>query len=283
MVMNKIINKEILNESVIKMDISAPLIAKKAKPGQFIILRTDELGERVPFTISDTNADLGTVTIIFQIVGTSTQKLSQLEAGDSVLDFTGPLGRPSMLDGCKKVAVVGGGLGAAIAYPQAKYLFSSGAEVHAILGFRNKNLIILEEEIKKVSTKAYIATDDGSNGRQGFVTTVLESLINEGNNYDLVIAIGPLVMMRAVCELTKKYNIKTIISMNSIMIDGTGMCGGCRLTVAGETKFACIDGPEFDGHLVDFDNAILRSKIYKEKEEESKEHHKCRLEALKNG
>ena len=283
MVMNKIINKEILNESVIKMDISAPLIAKKAKPGQFIILRADELGERVPFTISDTNADLGTVTIIFQIVGTSTQKLSQLEAGDSVLDFTGPLGKPSMLDGCKKVAVVGGGLGAAIAYPQAKYLFSSGAEVHAILGFRNKNLIILEEEIKKVSTKAYIATDDGSNGRQGFVTTVLESLINEGNNYDLVIAIGPLVMMRAVCELTKKYNIKTIISMNSIMIDGTGMCGGCRLTVAGETKFACIDGPEFDGHLVDFDNAILRSKMYKEKEEESKEHHKCRLEALKNG
>ncbi len=280
--MYKIVKKEVLNEQVTSLEIYAPLVAKKARAGQFIIFRVDETGERVPLTISDYDREKGTVTIIFQIVGKSTSKLSLLNEGDSILDFVGPLGTPSHLDGLKKVAVIGGGLGTAIAYPQAKALKEMGATVHSITGFRNKDLILLEKELEKVSDKVMVMTDDGSNGNQGFVTQALETLIKEGNEYDAVIAIGPLVMMRAVCNLTKPYNIKTIVSMNPIMIDGTGMCGGCRLTVGGETKFACVDGPDFDGHQVDFDEAIKRSRMFKKAEEESYRNHKCRLEGMNN-
>ncbi|MBE7054083.1 MAG: sulfide/dihydroorotate dehydrogenase-like FAD/NAD-binding protein [Ruminococcaceae bacterium] len=275
--MFEIVRKENLNDSVTLMEIKAPLVAKKAEPGQFIIFRIDEKGERIPLTIADFDREKGTVTIIFQKVGKSTIQLGNLNEGDKILDFAGPLGVASHLEGYKKVAVIGGGLGTAIAYPQAKKLFGLGSEVHTIVGFRNKDLIILEDEVKKVSTKTVVATDDGSNGNQGFVTTMLENLINEGNSYDLVIAIGPLRMMQAVCNVTKKYGIKTIVSMNPVMIDGTGMCGGCRVTVGGETKFACVDGPDFDGHLVDFDSAIKRQEMYKTEERASLENHKCRI------
>ena len=280
--MNRIVKKVVLNEQVVRMDIDAPRIAKKAEPGQFIIFRIDEQGERIPLTIADFDRDAGTVTIIFQIVGASTMRLAEMNEGDSLLDFVGPLGGPTHLEGYKKVAVIGGGLGTAIAYPQAKKLSELGAEVHMITGFRNKDLIILEDECKKVSKKAIVATDDGSNGTKGFVTDVLKSLIEEGNQYDLVIAIGPLVMMKFVSLLTKEYGIKTLVSMNPIMIDGTGMCGGCRLTVGGKTKFACVDGPDFDGHEVDFDSAILRQQTFKKYEKQAVENHKCRLEGMNN-
>ena len=278
--MNRIVRKKVLNEQVVLMEIDAPRIAKKAEPGQFIIFRIDEQGERIPLTIADYDREKGTVTIIFQIVGESTMHLSELNEGDTILDFVGPLGVASHLEGYKKVAVIGGGLGTAIAYPQAKKLTALGAEVHMITGFRNKELIILEEECKKVSAKAIVATDDGSNGTKGFVTDVLKKLIEEGNQYDLVIAIGPLVMMKFVSQLTKEYGIKTIVSMNPIMIDGTGMCGGCRVTVGGKTKFACVDGPDFDGHEVDFDQAILRQQTFKKYEQQAVQNHKCRLEGM---
>lgn len=270
--MYKIVDKQTLNSQVKLMEIYAPLIAKKAEPGQFIILRVCEEGERIPLTVADFDREKGTVTIIFQEVGYTTKLLGTLDIGDEILDFVGPLGVASHLDGYKKVAVVGGGLGTAIAYPQAKKLHSMGAEVHSIIGFRNADLIILEDRVNDVSDEMYVTTDDGSNGNKGFVTNVLRDLIEKGNKYDLVIAIGPLVMMKAVCDVTKEYGIKTIVSMNTVMIDGTGMCGGCRVTVGGETKFACVDGPDFDGHLVDFDAAINRSKMYKSEEE-----HKCRI------
>lgn len=269
--MYKIVRKEALNPSVTLMEIEAPLIAKKAQPGQFIILRVNENGERIPLTVADYNRGKGTVTIIFQIVGKTTQCLNQLEEGECLQDFVGPLGVASHLGGYKKVAVIGGGLGTAIAYPQAKELHRLGTEVHSITGFRNKDLIILEKELTECSDRCVVATDDGSNGTKGFVTNVLENLIQEGNQYDLVIAIGPLVMMKAVCDVTKKHNIKTIVSMNPIMIDGTGMCGGCRLTVGGETKFACVDGPDFDGHQVDFDEAIRRSRMFQKEEKFARE------------
>ena len=274
--MFKIVNKRILNSQVKLMEIEAPLIAKKAQPGQFIIFRINETGERVPLTIAGYDRDAGTITIIFQEVGATTKQLGQLETGDSLLDFVGPLGTPTRLDGYKKVAVIGGGLGTAIAYPQAKALFERGAEVHSIVGFRSTDLIILEEEMTNASTKLFVMTDDGSNGNKGFVTNALKEQIEAGENYDLVIAIGPLVMMRAVCNLTREYGIKTIVSMNPVMIDGTGMCGGCRVTVGGETKFACVDGPDFDGHLVDFDAAIRRQAMFKKQERESMDH-KCRM------
>ncbi len=280
--MNRIVKKVVLNEQVVRMDIDAPRIAKKAEPGQFIIFRIDEQGERIPLTIADFDREAGTVTIIFQIVGASTMRLAEMNEGDTLLDFVGPLGVPTHLEGYKKVAVIGGGLGTAIAYPQAKKLSELGAEVHMITGFRNKDLIILEDECKKVSEKAIVATDDGSNGTKGFVTDVLKSLIEEGNQYDLVIAIGPLVMMKFVSLLTKEYGIKTLVSMNPIMIDGTGMCGGCRVTVGGKTKFACVDGPDFDGHEVDFDGAILRQQTFKKYEKQAVENHKCRLEGMNN-
>lgn len=274
--MFKILKKRVLNEQVKLLEIYAPLISKKAEPGQFVILRVDELGERIPLTVADFDRTAGTVTIIFQEVGATTKRLGQMNEGDCILDFVGPLGMPTELVGYKNIAVVGGGLGCAIAYPQAKKLYASGANVDSIIGFRNRDLIILEDEISKVSNRVFVTTDDGSNGHKGFVTDILKEQISNGKSYDLVIAIGPLPMMRAVCELTKQHNIKTIVSMNPIMIDGTGMCGGCRVKVGGETKFACVDGPDFDGHLVDFDSAINRQRMFKDEETVSLEH-KCRI------
>lgn len=274
--MYRIIKKKKLNSSVTLMKIDAPLVAKKAEPGQFVILRVNDEGERVPLTIADFNREEGSITIIFQIVGATTEKLNSLEEGDSILDFVGPLGNATELDGIKKAAVIGGGVGCAIAYPVAKKLFETGAEVHSITGFRNKELVILEDEFKNASNMFKIMTDDGSYGDAGLVTDALKKLIDEGNEYDVVFAIGPLIMMKFVCELTKKYNVKTMVSMNPIMIDGTGMCGGCRLTVGGETKFACIDGPDFDGHLIDFDEAIERSSMYKDFEMNKREEN-CNL------
>ena len=261
--MYRIVKKQVLNPTVTRMDIEAPLIAKKAEPGQFIILRVDEKGERIPLTVADFDREAGTVTIIFQIVGATTEKLNHLEEGDCLQDFVGPLGRPSETEGLKKVAVIGGGVGCAIAYPVAKKLHQQGAEVHSIVGFRNKDLVILEEEFRAVSDKFVMMTDDGSYGDKGLVTNALEKLIGEGETYDEVIAIGPLVMMKFVTQLTKQHNIKTVVSMNPIMIDGTGMCGGCRLTVGGKTKFACVDGPDFDGFEVDFDEAMARGTMYR--------------------
>lgn len=280
--MFRILEKRVLNPDVKLMVIDAPVVAKKAEPGQFIILRVKEGGERIPLTIADYDRSKGTVTIIFQEVGKTTKLLGTLNEGDFILDFVGPLGMASHFENVRNVAVIGGGLGTAIAYPQAKKLHSMGVNVDAIAGFRNKDLIILEEEMKKVSNRIFITTDDGSNGNKGFVTDVLKKLLEEGNKYDLVIAIGPLVMMKAVSNLTRPYGIKTIVSMNPIMIDGTGMCGGCRVTVGGETRFACVDGPDFDGHLVDFDEAIRRQAMYKTEERQSLEAHECRLGGLKN-
>ena len=252
----KVVKKNVLNPQIFLMEVEAPLVAKKAEPGQFIILRIDEYGERVPFTIADFDREKGTVTIIVQIVGKTTKDLAQVEEGEEILDFAGPLGTPTPLEGLKKVAVIGGGLGTAIAYPQAKKLHNLGADVTVITGFRNKDLVILEDELKKVSNKLIVATDDGSNGNQGFVTDMLKKEIEAGEKFDEVIAIGPLVMMKFVCKLTEQYNIPTTVSMNPVMIDGTGMCGGCRVIVGGETKFACVDGPDFDGHKIDWDTAM---------------------------
>lgn len=260
--MFEILERKELNPTVTWINIKAPYVARKAEPGQFIILRVDEDGERVPFTIAEYDREAGTVGIIFQIVGASTEKLNHKMVGDSLADVVGPLGQPSELEGLKKVAVVGGGVGCAIAYPIAKKLHELGAEVHSVVGFRNKDLVILEDEFKAVSDTMVMMTDDGSYGKHGLVTNGLEELILAGNEYDEVIVIGPVIMMKFVCGVTKKYGIKTIISMNPIMIDGTGMCGGCRLTVGGETKFACVDGPDFDGHQVDFDEAMSRGSIY---------------------
>ena len=273
--MYKIIKKEVLNPQITLMEVEAPYVAKKVRAGQFIILRVDELGERIPLTVADYNREKGTVTIIFQAIGKSTKMLAQLNEGEFIQDFVGPLGVATHLDGVKKAAVIGGGLGTAIAYPSAKALHEKGAEVDIIAGFRNKDLIILEKELAQSSSRVFITTDDGSNGRKGFVTDMLKQLIEEGNQYDLVIAIGPLIMMKFVCQLTKQYGIKKIVSMNPVMIDGTGMCGGCRVTVGGETKFACVDGPDFDGHLVDFDEAMRRQQMYKEEERKACED--CRL------
>ncbi len=275
--MFKIIKKSELNDQVTLMVIDAPLIAKKAKAGQFIIFRTDELGERVPLTIADYDADNGTITIIFQKIGRSTMQLGLMEEGDYILDVVGPLGVATKFeDGIKRVAVIGGGVGCAIAYPQAKALFNAGVEVDVIAGFRNKDIVILEDEMKAVSNNLYITTDDGSYGTKGFVTTKLQELIDSGVKYDCVIAIGPVPMMKFVCNVTKPYGIKTIVSLNPIMIDGTGMCGGCRVTVGGKIRYACVDGPDFDGHEVDFDELIRRNSAYKEAEEHGKAH-VCRL------
>lgn len=280
--MFRIIKKETLNPAVKLLEVEAPYIARKAEPGQFIILRVNEDGERIPLTIADCDRQKGTVTIIFQEVGKSTVLLGTLGLGDTILDFAGPLGTASHLEGYKKAAVIGGGLGSAIAYPQAKKLHSLGTEVDVIAGFRNTSLIILENELKAASTRLFVATDDGSNGNKGFVTDILKKLIEEGNQYDLVIAIGPLIMMKMVSLLTKQYGIKTLVSMNPVMIDGTGMCGGCRVTVGGKTKFACVDGPDFDGHEVDFDEAMRRQMMYKGQEKKSLEDHNCRLGGAAN-
>ncbi len=269
--MYRIRRKVSLNPTVTLMDIEAPLIAKKAEPGQFIILRVDEDGERIPLTIADFDREAGTVTIIFQIVGATTEKLNHKNEGECLTDFVGPLGVATHTDGLKKVAVVGGGVGCAIAYPIAKKLHHLGAEVHSIVGFRSKDLVILEDEFAAVSDKLCMMTDDGSHGRKGLVTDALRDLIESGEQYDEVITIGPLIMMKFVCKLTKEFGVKTVASMNPIMIDGTGMCGGCRLSVGGETKFACVDGPDFDGHLIDFDEAMSRSTMYKDFEKKARE------------
>ena len=278
--MFRIVTKRPLHDTVTLMEIEAPAVAKKALPGQFIILRIDEEGERIPLTVAGTDKERGTVTIIFQKVGYTTKKLDLLNEGDALLDFVGPLGRASELEGMKRVAVIGGGLGVAIAYPQAKALHEMGAEVDVIVGFRSTDLMILMDELKAASTNLYVMTDDGSNGHRGFVTTALEEQLKAGVKYDHVIAIGPLVMMRAVCRLTKEYNIPTIVSMNPIMIDGTGMCGCCRVTVDGKMKFACVDGPDFDGQLIDWDEAISRSRMYKKEEQQSMEKHACNLKNI---
>ena len=262
--MFEIVRKQALNPTVTLMEIAAPLIARKAEPGQFIILRTDADGERIPLTIADFDREKGTVTIIYQIVGATTEKLNHMNVGDCLQDFVGPLGKATETEGLKKVAVVGGGVGCAIAYPVAKKLHQQGCEVHSIVGFRNKDLVILEDEFAAVSDKLVMMTDDGSHGTKGLVTAALKELIDSGEQYDEVIAIGPVIMMKFVCATTKPYGIHTVVSMNPIMIDGTGMCGGCRLTVGGETKFACVDGPEFDGHLVDFDEAMARGAMYRD-------------------
>ena len=275
--MFQIVQKKRLNDSMTQMRVAAPFVARKAQAGQFIILRVNEYGERIPLTIADYDREGGTVDIIFQKVGKTTLLLDTLEEGDAILDFIGPLGKASELEGYQYAAVIGGGAGCAIAYPQAKALHSLGAKVDMIAGFRSQDIIILEDEMKAASDNLYLMTDDGSNGHKGFVTDALRQNIEAGAKYDLVVAIGPLPMMKAVCNLTKEYGIKTIISMNSIMIDGTGMCGGCRVTVGGETKFACVDGPDFDGHLVDFDEVMKRSKTYAEMERESAREFNCRL------
>jgi len=274
--MYEIVKKTVLNPTVIKMDIKAPRVARKAEAGQFVILRVDEDGERIPLTVADYDRDAGNVTIIFQKVGASTDKLAEKNEGDFISDFVGPLGKATHTEGLKKVAVVGGGVGCAIAYPVAKKLHLAGCEVHSIVGFRNRDLVILEDDFRSVSDKYVIMTDDGSYGEKGLVTNALRALIESGEKYDEVIAIGPVVMMKFVSMLTKEFGIKTVVSMNPIMIDGTGMCGGCRLTVGGETKFACVDGPEFDGHKVDFDEALRRGAMYKEFERHAREEN-CNL------
>lgn len=260
----KIVEKTALNPTVSRMVIEAPLIAKKAQPGQFVIVRAKDNSERIPLTVADFDREKGTVTIIYQIVGGGTVQLNSLNEGDSVQDFVGPLGKPSELENLKKVAVVGGGVGCAIAYPVTKRLHQLGTEVHSIVGFRNKDLVILEDEFRAASNRYVVMTDDGSYGEKGLVTDALKKLIDEGNQYDEVIAIGPLIMMKFVAGVAKEYGIKSVVSMNPVMIDGTGMCGGCRLTVGGETKFACVDGPEFDGALVDFNEAMQRGNMYKD-------------------
>ena len=262
--MYQIVGKKSLNPTVTQMEILAPFVARKALPGQFIILRVDEDGERIPLTIAGYDREKGTVTIIFQIVGGGTERLNHKNAGEYIPDFVGPLGRPTHTDGLKKVCVVGGGVGCAIALPVARALHEQGASVTSIIGFRNKDLVILEDEFKACSDNFYMMTDDGSYGRQGNVCIPLKELLENGEPFDEVITIGPLIMMKFVCMATKEYGVKTIVSMNPIMIDGTGMCGGCRLTVGGEMKFACVDGPEFDGHLIDFDEAMSRSRTYAE-------------------
>lgn len=267
-----IIKKRELNPSVILMEINAPFIAQKALAGQFIIFRVNEKGERVPLTIADYDRNAGTITIIFQIAGKSTALLATLNEGDYILDVAGPLGLPTHVDeNAKRVCVVGGGVGCAIAYPQAKQLFNNGICTDVIAGFRNKDMVILENEFKSACSELILCTDDGSYGKKGFVTNALRELIENGRHYDEVIAIGPVPMMKFICDVTKEFNIKTIVSLNPIMIDGTGMCGGCRVTVGGQTKYACVDGPDFDGHLVDFNELMSRNSTYREAE------HECRL------
>ncbi len=269
--MYKIVQKKHLNPTVTLMEVEAPLVARKCEPGQFIILRAKEDSERIPLTIAGYDREKGYVTIIFQIVGGSTEVLNSLNEGDFIQDFVGPLGKATETEGLKKVAVVGGGVGCAIAYPVAKKLHDIGCEVHSIVGFRNEDLIILKDEFEAASDKYVLMTDDGSAGEKGLVTAALERLIESGEQYDEVIAIGPLIMMKFVVAVTKKYNVKTVVSMNPIMVDGTGMCGGCRLTVGGKTQFACVDGPDFDGFEVDFDEAMARGATYKPFEQKARE------------
>ncbi len=278
--MYRITRKENLNDAVTLLEVEAPFIAKKAKAGQFIIFRLDDKGERVPLTIAGYDREKGTVTIIFQKVGLSTQLLGMLKEGDYIQDFVGPLGKPTHVDGVKRVCVVGGGVGCAIAYPSAVAFKEAGAEVDVIAGFRNKDIVILEKEFQATSDNCYIMTDDGSYGEKGFVTAKLAELLSSGKQYDEVLAIGPILMMKFVAETTRPFGVKTMVSLNPVMVDGTGMCGGCRVTVNGEVKFACVDGPDFDGHQVDYDELMSRNGTYKERERETSETHMCRMETI---
>ncbi len=278
--MYKIVRKEALKPTVILYEIEAPMVAKKAQPGQFIILRVDENGERIPITIHDYDREKGTVTIIVQTIGATTEKLSHKAEGESIQDFVGPLGKPTETEGKKKVCVVGGGVGCAIAYPVLKKFHDCGAEVHAVVGFKNKDLVILEDKFKAVSSVLKVCTDDGSYGQQGMVTDALKELLDAGNVYDEIFAIGPAIMMKFVCKTTEPFGVKTIVSLNPIMVDGTGMCGGCRVTVGGEVKFACVDGPDFDGHKVDYDELMSRNSVYREREAEERKTHICRIQKM---
>ena len=278
--MYKIVRKKELNSSVTLMEIEAPFVAKKAQAGQFIIFRIDEMGERVPLTIAGYDREAGTVTIIFQKVGFSTIALGNLNEGDYIRDFVGPLGKPTHTEGIKRVCVVGGGVGCAIALPSAVAFKEAGAEVDVVVGFRNKDIVILEDEFRAAADNMYLITDDGSYGEQGFVTVKLQQLLESGRNYDAVLAIGPIPMMKFVCKTTEPFGVKTMVSLNPIMIDGTGMCGGCRVTVGGETKFACVDGPEFDGHKVDFAELMSRNGTYRDREAEVGSTHTCRMDSM---
>ena len=278
--MYRIVTKEALKPTVILYEIEAPMVAKKAQPGQFIILRVDENGERIPITIHDYNREKGTVTIIVQTVGATTEKLSHKQQGEYLHDFVGPLGKPTETEGKKKVCVVGGGVGCAIALPSAKAFKEAGAEVTVIVGFRSKDIVILEDEFKAAADRLILMTDDGTYGRHGLVTQPLQELLEAGETFDEVLAIGPVPMMKFVCRTTQPFGVHTMVSLNPIMVDGTGMCGGCRVTVGGETKFACVDGPEFDGHLVDFAELTSRNGTYRDREAEVKENHVCRIESM---
>ncbi len=278
--MYKIVRKQQLNPTVTLMEIEAPFVAKKALAGQFIIFRVDEKSERVPLTIAGYDREKGTVTIIFQKVGLSTHLLDKLEAGDSIRDFVGPLGRPTNIEGKKRVCVVGGGVGCAIAYPSAKAFHDAGVQVDVIAGFRSKDIVILEDEFRAACDNFYLMTDDGTYGEKGFVTAKLQELLEKGEKYDEVLAIGPIPMMKFVCATTKPFDVPTTVSLNPIMVDGTGMCGGCRVTVGGEVKFACVDGPDFDGHKVDFAELMNRNSVYREREAEEGKTHLCRIEKM---
>ena len=278
--MYRIVRKEALKPTVILYEIEAPMVAKKAEPGQFIILRVDENGERIPITIHDYDREKGTVTIIVQTVGATTEKLSHKQRGEFIQDFVGPLGRPTETEGKKKVCVVGGGVGCAIAYPVLKKFHDCGAEVHAVVGFKNKDVVILEDKFKSASDVMKLVTDDGSYGEKGLVTDALKQLIEEGNQYDEIFAIGPAIMMKFVSKTTEPYGIPTTVSMSPIMVDGTGMCGGCRVTVGGEVKFACVDGPDFDGHKVDYAELMNRNGVYRDQEAENEKTHMCRMDKL---
>ena len=278
--MFKIVRKKELNEAVTLLEIEAPFVAHKAKAGQFIIFRVDEYGERVPLTIAGYDREKGTVTIIFQKVGLSTKMLGALKEGDYIHDFVGPLGKATATEGIKRVCVVGGGVGCAIALPSAQAFKDAGCEVDVIVGFRNKDIVILEDEFKAASDRLFLMTDDGSYGEHGFVTVKLQELLEQGNQYDEVLAIGPIPMMKFVCKTTEPFGVKTIVSLNPIMVDGTGMCGGCRVTVGGEVKFACVDGPDFDGHKVDFAELMNRNGVYRDQEQADEKEHICRIEKI---
>lgn len=278
--MFKIVRKKELNAAVTLMEIEAPFVAKKAKAGQFIIFRVDEYGERVPLTIAGYDREKGTVTVIFQKVGLSTKLLGAMNEGDAILDFVGPLGRPTQTEGIKRVCVVGGGVGCAIALPSAQAFKEAGCEVDVIVGFRSKDIVILEDEFRACSDRLFLMTDDGSYGEHGFVTVKLQELLEAGEQYDEVLAIGPIPMMKFVAKTTEPFGVKTIVSLNPIMVDGTGMCGGCRVTVGGELKFACVDGPDFDGHQVDFAELMNRNGVYRDQEAEDEKEHMCRIETL---
>ena len=278
--MYKIVRKKVLNPTVTLMEFEAPFVARKARAGQFIIFRVDEKSERVPLTIASYDREKGTVGVIFQKVGLSTEMLGRMEEGEYIQDFVGPLGKPTEVENRKRVCVVGGGVGCAIAWPAAKAFKEAGAIVDVIIGFRTKDLVILEDEFRAASDNLYLMTDDGSYGEPGFGTVKLQQLLESGIEYDEVLAIGPVPMMKFVCKTTEPFGVKTIVSLNPIMVDGTGMCGGCRVTVGGETKFACVDGPEFDGHKVDFAELMNRNSVYREREAEVKTTHICRMQKM---